>query len=376
MSILTKPHHREYLALSMIGGLGPRRLAQLLEQFSTPRSVLEASLPELISVNGISERLARSIIGFDRWGKVDRIFSNAKEKGIGWMTPPDDIFPEPLLEIFDTPPILWTIGDPSILKRPMIAVVGTRRAATYSMDLAREWSMKLARSGFVVVSGMASGVDHAAHQGALSTGETIAVLGNGVDRIYPRESTDVYRSIVSGGGVLLSPFLPGSGPIRGNFPARNRLISGLSLGLLLVQSGMKGGSMRTANEALDQNREVFAVPHDLHRAFSDGGHYLIQSGQAKLVYSIGDVTSELPPLEQSGGQSVSAVEVAMQSRLRLLSDVEQSILSLLEKESLHVDRICRALELPVHRLSALLTGLELQGWIRHLPGGVIERVNS
>ncbi|MGM0505944.1 MAG: DNA-processing protein DprA [Bacteroidota bacterium] len=360
----------------MIGGLGPRRIAQLLKRFSTPRSVLDAPLPELISVNGISEKTAKSIAGFGRWEEVDSTFFNASEKGIGWMTPPDESFPDPLLEIYDTPPILWTRGDPTILKRPMIAVVGTRRAATYSLDLAREWGRHLARSGFVVVSGMASGVDHAAHQGALMAGETVAVLGNGVDRIYPRESTDVYRSISSGGGLILSPFLPGSRPVKGNFPARNRLISGLSLGVLLVQSGMKGGSMRTESMALDQNREVFAIPHDLDRAFSDGGNYLIRSGQAKLVSSLRDVTVELPPVAQPSGSSLPVVEVARQSRLQRLSDVEQSILSLLGDDTLHVDLVCRTLELPMHRMAALLTDLELQGWIRRFPGGMIQKVNT
>ncbi|MEX0594166.1 MAG: DNA-processing protein DprA [Balneolaceae bacterium] len=372
--IQTKPHHKEYLALSMVHGLGPRRTACLLDHFSTPRSVLEAPLPELEAVKGISEKMARFIVDFDRWDDVDRVFRVAKERGIDWMTPADEIFPDPLLQIYDTPPILWSIGDPSILKRPMVAVVGTRRAATYSTDLAREWSMKLAQAGFVVVSGMASGVDHAAHQGALSAGETVAVLGNGVDRIYPRESTDVYKAMTSGGGVLLSPFLPGSRPVRGNFPARNRLISGLSLGLLLVQSGMKGGSMRTARMALDQNREVFAIPHDLHRAFSEGGHYLIKSGEAKLVGSLEDVISELPPMEQPDGPNLEAVEVALQSRLQLLSEVENSILALVDDEKLHVDQISRTLDLPMHRLSAHLTGLEIQGLIRQFPGGHIKRL--
>lgn len=360
----------------MIDGLGPRRIAHLLERFSSPRCVLEAPLPELISVSGISEKMARTIAGFDRWSDVDRVFRVASERGMGWITPLDDAFPERLLEIYDTPPILWTLGDPSILKRPMVAVVGTRRAATYSTNLAREWSEKLVQAGFVVVSGMASGVDHAAHQGALASGKTVAVLGSGVDWIYPRESTDVYKSIVSGGGVLLSPFLPGSRPVRGNFPARNRLISGLSLGVLLVQSGMKGGSMRTARMALEQNREVFTVPHDIHRTFSMGGHHLVRAGEAQLVTSVEGLISELPPMETPDGRRLSAAETAYQSRLPVLSELETSILTILEKDTVHVDRIARKLAIPVHRLSVLLTDMELEGWIRHLPGGRVEKLQG
>lgn len=360
----------------MVKGLGGRRIARLLDRFHTPEAVWNASLDDLLSIPRFPEKVARALIRFDDWNGVDRVFEQASRQGIQWVSLSDDSYPMRLAEIHDPPPLLWALGDLSLLQRPMVAIVGTRRAARYSMDLAREWGEELARFGYVVVSGMAEGVDHAAHQGALRAGKSVAVPGCGVDRLYPVTSRDVYNQMVEGEGAVVSPFLPGSNPERGNFPARNRIISGLSLGVLLVQSGVKGGGMLTARMALDQNREVFALPHDLYRHLTKGGHQLIQSGEAKLVTEPSELTSELPPIEKPDGGWTNANTAARSWKRDQLSEMEQQVLDKLSMDEWSLDRLGRELGLPPHTLASLLAGLELDGWVRSIPGGRIALVGG
>src|SRR5580692_7018338 len=274
-------HLLEWLAISLTPGLGPTRARKLVDHFGSAEAVFRASLTEL-EATGKSAELAREEI------------ARASAAGVTMISMEDMCYPPRLKEIYDPPLILYIRGNPEILPRPGIAVVGTRHPTPYGSGMAERLACDLAAQGLVIISGMARGVDTASHRGAISAkGKTLAVFGTGVDVIYPKENSRLSEQILAMGGALISEFPLGTFAAPQNFPIRNRILSGMSLGVLVVEAAEYSGTRITARCALEQNRDVFAVPGNVTNKNSWGPNTLIKQG-AKLVATWEDVWEDLP----------------------------------------------------------------------------------
>ncbi len=286
---------RTAIALSLIPNIGARRSRLLLEAVADPTDVFRMKPRDLLSIPGIGKTVASGILSFTGWREVDRVLDSAERTGASLIPHDSDRYPSRLKEIYDAPLLLWLKGDPAVLHEPGIAVVGTRMPSAYGTGMAERFTEELVAAGCVIISGLAYGIDTYAHRRCVKAGgRTIAVLGSGIDRIYPRSNSGLTEDIVDSGGVVLSEFPPGTKPDYMNFPVRNRVVAGLSVGVLVIETGLTGGSMITARLALDQGREVFAIPHPLTSDKGGGGHRLIREGGAKLVETVSDVLDELP----------------------------------------------------------------------------------
>lgn len=336
------------VAWSLLPFLSPNRIRLLLEYFDPITDAAKASpalLEGLLKVSADQAELIRN-------AALDRPYENV-------VTLPE--YPPLLREIPDPPLALHYVGDLSLLARPSIAVVGSRRATPYGVNAAAQLARDVASAGLVVVSGMARGIDAAAHHAALDAGgTTIAVLGTGIDVIYPRGNMRLFRRIAEH-GLVISEFPPGTPPKPENFPMRNRVISGLTLGSVIVEATRRSGSLITARLAAEQNREVFAVPGSIFSAGAEGTHRLIQYG-AKLVHDVDDILAELPGQFQ---RAMKADEPEPDSPLR-------EILAVLTRdEGVHVDTIA---ERAGGNVAEALLQLELGGWVRALPGARYVRI--
>jgi len=277
--------------LSSIEGIGSRRIHNLLQHFGMPKNIWDASEGELAGAPDIGYKLASAVYSPENKKAVDRLLSKIDKEGIRVLTLESPDYPSNLKNIYDPPPVLYLKG--SLLPDDTLAlgVVGSRTATAYGLKTAQELALGLASRGITVVSGMARGIDTMAHTGALAGGgRTIAVLGSGIDVVYPPENKRLYEKIQKSGAVI-SEFIPGTKPLAGNFPARNRIISGLSLGVIVVEAAEKSGSLITADFALEQGREVFAVPGNISSGQSVGTNNLIKQG-AKIVTRIEDILEE------------------------------------------------------------------------------------
>ena len=276
----------------------------------------------------------------------------------------DDDYPPRLREIVDPPLVLHCRGNRELLRRPAIAIVGSRRASEYAVNAATHVASPLAAAGVVIVSGLAIGIDAAAHRAALEAGgATIAVLGTGIDIIYPRSHTRLFRRIAKE-GLILTELAPGTPPFAGNFPIRNRIISGLTSGTVIVEATSRSGSLITARTAAEQNREVFAIPGSVFSAGSEGTHRLIQYG-AKLVHEPQDILDELRfGLTLQGAAASEPIETPLREVLAVLT----------REEGLHVDAAAAKLGRPVSSIAQSLLQLELDGWVKALPGARYVRV--
>ena len=285
-------------------------------------------------------------------------------------------YPPLLEEINDPPLILYARGRMDTLEKTCIAVVGTRRPTVYGLQMAQGLASDIGSRGICVVSGLARGIDAAAHRGCIEGGGgTIAVLGCGIDIVYPREHRRLTEKIIET-GLILSEFIPGSSPAPQNFPVRNRIISGLALGTVIIEASEYSGSLITARLAMEQNREVFALPGNLTSPQSFGPNFLIKQG-AKLVQSWRDIVEELPPEIRQGILIKEDSRPCRNPELELLSEEEKRILALLKlDEAMQFDRVCRTGNLSVPQLSELLLRLEMHGWIRQLPGNLYVRVRK
>lgn len=362
-----------WLRLSLIPGLGSLRVQSLLRQFETPEHILSASLKELSQ--GIPEKVAQAIVRGQRSSTIEKQINAAKSwldasEAHHILCPNDSNYPPQLKQLPDPPSILYVIGNPSLLSGPQVSIVGSRRPTPQGRRMAIEIAEQLARSGFIITSGLAMGIDGAAHQGALSCyGNTIAVLGTGVDQVYPRSHRTIYTSIIDQ-GALVSEYPIGTAPHPSNFPRRNRIISGLSLGLLVVEAALESGSLISARLAAEQGREVFAMPGSVINPMAKGCHKLIREG-AILVETVEDILIELRPCIQQ-----ILLEPAPQSmpELENLSAVQNRILAKMGFDVISLDILCSLCALPYSELSVHLTELELSGIIESVPGGYI-RVN-
>lgn len=355
------------LGLYSIPSIGPTRMRKLISVFGTPQNVLQAATRQLIEVEGIDLKTAAKIkAGVDE-GFVQRQRQFMDKLEIGVLTYWDEAYPQQLKSIYDPPVFLFYKGDLNCLSAPAIAVVGTRKPSSYGKMVSERLSEELARRGFTLISGFARGVDTIAHKTALKNGAaTIAVLGNGIDYIYPAENRPLFKQMTEGTqGLILSEYPMGTMPDAGNFPKRNRIISGISVGVLVTEAGEKSGALLTAMYANDQNREVFAVPGAITSPLSAGTHHLIQSG-AKLVHTAEDILEELGYASGSAVQEDKAPP-DLHGELKTVYDA-------LSQQPVHVDQVALQSGLSVSEtLSALLT-LELMGLIRQMAGKMFIRL--
>jgi DNA processing protein len=364
-----------WLALALTPGLGPTRGRKLIQHFGSPDRIFHASLTELEAA-GLLAVSAQSIGTGTSLTKAEEEIAKANEAGAKIVTPADPEFPPRLLEIYDPPLCLYVRGDASILPQPGIAVVGTRHPTPYGVGMSERLSCDLSARGLIIISGLARGVDTAAHRGVVNAkGKTIAVFGTGVDVMYPRENGKLAEQILSLGGALISEFPIGTFAAPQNFPIRNRIISGLSIGVLVLEAGEYSGTRITARCALEQCREVYAVPGNVTNKLSWGPNTLIKQG-AKLVATWEDVWEELPseirlqleaerPIESSKPETASLFDGAQ------LSPYEKKIFAILKAdEMMHIDEIVERLgqSMSSSEMFAALFELELSSKIRQLPG--------
>src|SRR5215211_3662720 len=287
---------KDWIALNMTPGVGPRAAAKLLERFGSAEAVFNATRGELESLR-LRPEAVESIRARDLFEKAEDEISRVRELGADLLLLDDGVYPALLREIFDPPVTLYLKGAwEQCLNSPCVAVVGSRRCSTYGQNAATMLARDLAQRGVTIISGLARGIDAAAHRGALEAGgRTVAVMGTGLDQVYPRDHRKLAQEILAGGGALVSEFPLETPPAPQNFPYRNRVISGLSLGVLIVEAAENSGSLITARLALEQGREVFAVPGNITSRNSFGTNYLIKGAGAKLVQQWQDVCAELPP---------------------------------------------------------------------------------
>ncbi len=356
-----QPDLESWQRLNSAPGIGPVLFRQLVKRFGSPKRVLTASMAELCSLANIDEKRARAILGASEVPLKGEWRSLLKELGATILTYQDPGYPQRLLTIYDYPPLLYVRGRLSEADELAVAVVGSRRASSYGRKVAQNIAAGLAQRGVTVISGLARGVDSVAHRGALAVGgRTVAVLGSGIDVIYPAENKALAGQIVQNGAVI-SEFPPGSGPEAGHFPRRNRIISGLSMGVVVVEAGVRSGALLTARFALDQNREVFAVPGNIDFAGSQGPHHLIQDG-AKLVRNVQDILDELPVpgrTEHAG--------LPVRSMPSLSAD-EEKLLDVVTDQPAAVDDLIARSGLQPAETLVLLLSLEMKGLIQQLFG--------
>jgi len=352
-----------WLALSLIPGVGEIFMKRLLDRFGTPEAVFRAPLEELLRIEGLGEKVAREIQKGPVEERVGRELELLEKVGGKTITIKDASYPRRLREIYDPPPVLYVRGEVREEDELAIAIVGSRRTTPYGKRMTEKIAQELAQHRITIVSGMARGIDSHAHWGAVSGGgRTIAVLGSGVDVVYPPENRNLYRKIIDQGAVL-SEFPMSSPPEGGHFPKRNRIISGLSLGVVVVQAGMESGSLITAGYALEQGREVFAVPGNVGSENSRGTHQLIKDG-AKLVESSEDILEEVLPQWRREREKPQEGEPPMPD----LTEEERILYDQLGETPLHIDALIRESQFDPGKVSSALLNLELKGLISQWPG--------
>lgn len=291
----------------------------------------------------------------------DRLISELKDKKIGVVLRNYPDFSDFLLQISNVPSMLYYCGDLGLLKKDSLAIVGSRKASDYGLKVAKSMSYEIAKQGLVIVSGLARGIDKAAHEGTLeANGKTIAVMGSGLDIIYPKENESLYKSICKR-GLVVSEFPLGTPPRRENFPIRNRIISGLSLGVFVVEARGKSGSLITCDMALEQGKDVFALPGPVTSANSLGTLRLIQSG-AKLVIHSKDI------LEELGYGYKENLFIQRREKVKHISEQEKKVLQLLYWEPVHIDKLINNTQKKVNNIYEILLKLEIKGLIKELPG--------
>jgi DNA processing protein len=351
---------RYWIGLSLVPDVGPITAKQLISRAGTPEHIFSLDMHSLLSLQGMTRTRAEKIVNFSGWDDVDKQVRAMEQKGISVVCYGAPGYPTVLQEIPDAPVVIYIKGSYQPEDRFGIAVVGSRTYSPYGEAVTQRISGELAASGLTVISGMARGIDTFAHRSALASGgRTIAVLGSGIDVCYPSENRRLLEKIAAAGCVM-SEFPPGTPPNRENFPRRNRLISGLSLGVLVVEAAAGSGSLITAEIALEQNREVFAVPGNITAKTSVGTNLLIRQG-AKMVLSTGDIIEELAPMLKGFIRDETKRNVP-------LSPDEQTLCSCLTGEPKHIDIVAREAGLPVHRILDILLSLELKGVIRQSDG--------
>ncbi|MHB1021129.1 MAG: DNA-processing protein DprA [Acidobacteriaceae bacterium] len=378
-ALLREERRMAWLSLTLTPGMGPTRIQRAMAKLGDAERVFHISLTELEAA-GLPPQSAQFVFdGRARTAAEDEA-KRVQEAGGQWVTPEDEGYPLRLREIYDPPSMLWVRGDASLLQRPGIAVVGTRHPSPYGLGMAEMLSRDLASRRLVILSGMARGVDTAAHKGALEAGgKTVAVWGTGIDVIYPKENKKLAEQILAGGGAIVSEYPLGTFPAPQNFPIRNRILSGMSVGVLVVEAAEYSGTRITARMALEQNRDVYAVPGNVTNKNAWGPNTLIKQG-AKLTATWEDVWEDLPSqvrlqLEDemgvmAEGESKPAGAASLFQETPLPEREKQVLDQLRHDESTQLDEIIEKLEsqLTSSEIFTALFELELAGRVKQLPG--------
>ncbi|MGD0545025.1 MAG: DNA-processing protein DprA [Candidatus Acidiferrales bacterium] len=359
-----------WLALGLTPGLGPRMAGKLLQDFGSPDAIFSASLTALESKR-LPAAVAQAIHTRQSLSAASKELAQVQAVGCHLVTWDEPHYPPRLREIYDPPPLLYVLGNVGLLNRHAISVVGSRRPTPYGNQMAQRLAKDLANCGLVIASGLARGIDSCAHKGALSsdTGATIGVLGCGIDVVYPKENKKIFEEITQRGAVI-TEFPMGTFPAPQNFPIRNRIIAGMSLGVLVVEGAQYSGSLITARLAMEFGREVYGVPGNATQPSSFGPNQLIKQG-AKLVTSWEDVIEELPTPVRSQLLPVEAANSEERAKLlhESLAPAERTLYDLLrEDESRHIDDMVELSGLTSSEVLAALFDLELKGVVRQLPG--------
>ncbi|MCX5863767.1 MAG: DNA-processing protein DprA [Deltaproteobacteria bacterium] len=358
----------QWLSLAFTPGLGPATLKKLVERFGSARQILAANRKALEECPFLRKDSLASLCDQRPIAEAaaDQELRRAENAGITLLCWDDPLFPPLLKEISDPPVILYVLGSPQLLSAPGIAMVGARAASSYGLQVAERLATELSRHDLVITSGLALGIDTAAHRGALAAGgKTIAVMGCGLDIIYPSQNKKTHEQIIAHGAIISESPL-GTQPEAFRFPARNRIISGLSLGVVVVEAAHRSGTLITAHQALEQGRDVFAIPGRIDSPKSEGCHRLIQEG-AKLVHSAADILEELALTTLASPQ-------ATRPQAPSLPPEEEKVFSLLEVYPRNIEEIILAAQLPAHRISEILLHLELRGLVASLPGNQYQRL--
>lgn len=361
----TEQDLRHWLALLRADAIGPAGALRLLDHFGTPAAIF-AGAPADWHAAGISPALHAGLASPD-WAGVEADLAWLAQPGRSLVTLHDPAYPARLRSIAHAPTALFCHGDPALLARPQLAIVGARAATAGGRELARDFAAELTRRGLLVTSGLALGIDGAAHRGALDAGgATLAVCGTGLDRVYPPRHRELAHEIAAR-GLLVSEFPAGTPPLADHFPRRNRILAGLSQGVLVVEAALQSGSLITARLAAEQGREVFAIPGPVLAPTSRGTHRLLRQG-ATLTESVDDILDELAP--QLLGKTVERAAPELR-----LEPEQRRVLDALGFEATPIDRLVERLALPPSRLSATLLALELRGCIASMPGGAYQRLS-
>lgn len=378
---------RPWLTLANTPGAGLRGVNQLLAHFNHPAALMAADNSTLASA-GARPSLIKALRE-PRYDLVEAALAWAQGEGTHLLARSDPRYPDRLAALVDAPLVLYVRGDPEVLRDPQLAMVGSRNPTPGARETAVAFARHLAACGLTITSGLAMGIDGAAHEGALETGRTLAVMGTGPDRVYPAAHRDLARRIASQ-GALVTEFPPGMGPRSENFPRRNRLIAALSLGTLVVEAAPRSGSLITARLAAEQGREVFAIPGSIHNPLARGCHALIKQG-AKLVETAQDILEELASLlvgylrpdptpfsleaasQRVGGDDPGGGRTGDPGGL----DADyRRLLEAMGQDPAHVDLLVQRTGLAAHDISSMLLMLELEGWIAACPGGRYSRVGG
>ncbi|MDZ4814915.1 MAG: DNA-processing protein DprA [Verrucomicrobiota bacterium] len=362
-----------YVALNMVPHIGPVRVRKLLEKFGDPESILAANSKSLQQIEGIGPEAAQAIVDWEKHADLASEFAEIKKAGAYVITQADELYPAHLREIYDPPLVLYVRGTLMDKDRHSISVVGSRDTSHYGLECAKKLSFQLAYNGVTVVSGLARGIDTVAHQGAIAAkGRTIAVIGSGLNHVYPAENQSLAELIVENGAVI-SEFPMNTKPLPQNFPMRNRIVSGMTMGTLVVEAGQKSGALITARMALDQGKQLFAVPGRIDSPRSRGTHQLIKQG-AKLVDEAEDVLAEFEFLFPRSELELVATAQSEKAIPRDLPANEKTLLDLLESEEAHIDELIQKSNLPTPSVSSALLGLELKRLVKQLPGKIFVRL--
>jgi DNA processing protein len=349
-----------FVAINMVGGVGSGRLAKLLEFFDKPQDILGAPVEKLVKISGISQKAAARLNSFKE-EDLEKELKACSELGLKILALGQEGYPGNLSNIPAAPLVLYVKGDISLEDNSALSIVGSRKASFYGLSSAEKFAYELAEKGVTIVSGLARGVDSYVHRGALKAkGRTLAVIGSGFNHIYPQENEALVAEIVSCGAVI-SEFPLDTKPLKENFPRRNRIISGLSLGVLVVEAGKNSGAMITADFALEQNREVFALPGRIDSAQAFGPHKLIKQG-AKLVTCVEDILEEFDfKVKPQEAEVTSLVEIP--ERIP-----EESVYSLINEQPLTFDELVEKSNIAIPEISDILLKLQLRKLVKQLPG--------
>lgn len=352
------------IALNMLPTIGPVRLRKLLQVFERPETVINARRDQLSAVEGIGPEVAQQICNWESLVDLSEELRRIREFGAKVITTESPEYPRPLRQIHAPPIVLYIWGELNERDHHAIAVIGSRRVTHYGSESAKKLAYQLAYAGLTVVSGLARGIDTAAHQGALAAkGRTIAVIGSGLARLYPPENAGLAEKIRNGSGAIVSEFSMEIEPDRQTFPMRNRIISGWSQGILVVEAGLNSGALITASQAIEQGRSVYAVPGHINAPSAIGSNRLIQQG-AKLVIDGSDILDDLQILLPDS-------KIVPENRARPLpelNDAERAIYEAIEASETPIDSIAAKCDLPIGTVSSTLLRLELKRLVKQLPG--------